>query len=83
MPISKGFFIVEKNVEEKVLVHRGCAKKSFHRFSSHIPPKYVDNQELMLDVISRIVPAMVLSLFSRSSTLRIEVKTVAWFRSWY
>ena len=36
-----------------------------------------------MEVISRTVPAIAVSVLSRSSTLRMELRTVAWFLSSY
>lgn len=87
-PECMGIFIVQKLVEKKICFHSGDGRFVFHRERFHFPQKNVENTQsymgpelvVMLEVISRMMPAMAGSDFRSSSTLRMEERTVAWLR---
>ena len=78
-------FAVQKNVENFLAFHRQRARFFLHNSLSTFPQQIVESQtlcslELMLEVMSRTTMMVFLSVWRRFSTLRMELRTVAWLR---
>lgn len=77
-----GLFCVDSFVDTFFGFHRKKRKKTFHRAEVRFPHKKVEKQYycmptlLMLEVMSRTMPAIFGSFRNRSSTFLIELSTV-------
>ena len=75
------FLFVYENVEKGQRFNKKGSRRFLNNFLFHSLQKNVKIQELMFEVMSRIVLAMTGSVLTRSSILRMEARTVAWLRS--
>ena len=82
---DSGLLPVQKNVENFSAFHRREACFFLHILFLTFPQQNVESQtlcslELMLEVMSRTTMMVLLSVCKRFSTLRMELRTVAWLR---
>ena len=77
-------FAVKKNVRKDCAFHRGLRQKNNHIPLFHFPQPFVEGQPyimllfvVMFEVMSRMISAILGSRCIMSSTLRMELSTVA------